>query len=212
MAKKPNLSDQVVSAAMALAAEKGWRRLALADIAERAKVPLAEVVGDMSTKAAILGAYVKRVDAHMLAGEAEPGVSVRDRLFETIMRRFEAMAPDRRALRVILRESGDDPWALMCGARRFMRTMALTLEAAGISSSGIGGMVRAEALAGIYLYVLNTFLTDDTDDLARTMAVLDKALGRAEGLAALLWRQPRSGEQANPADGEHQSPPHNRKG
>lgn len=191
MARKPTttLTDKVVDAAMALAAERGWRSLSLADIAERARVPLNELVDELPGRAAILDAYIRRVDAHMLAGGREAEESVRDRLFDTLMRRFEAMGGDRRALKTILRESGDDPWALACGARRFYRSMALTLEAAGIASSGLAGMARVEALSAVYLYVLRTFLDDDSPDLARTMAVLDKALRRAEGLAALVWRR-----------------------
>ena len=187
MAKKPHVADAVISAAFDLAAERGWRSLSLADIAERAAVPLPDLVERFPTKARVLGAYVDGIDSRMLAGGYDPREVTRDRLFDVMMRRFEAMAPDRRALGVILRESGDDPILLLCGLRRFVRSMALTLEAAGLSSSGVGGVVRLKGLTAIYLSTLRTFLDDDTPDLTRTMAALDKALLRAEGLASLLW-------------------------
>ncbi|MDA8232404.1 MAG: TetR family transcriptional regulator [Magnetospirillum sp.] len=187
MAKKPHVADAAIAAALALAAERGWRSLSLADIAERAQLPLADLAERFPSKAALLDAYFRSVDSRMLAAGPEPGEVARDRLFEVLMRRFEAMAPDRHALMVILRESGDDPLTLFCGARRFLRSMALALEAAGLSSSGLGGMARLEGLMGIYLYVLRAFLGDDTPDLTRTMATLDKALRRAEGIASLLW-------------------------
>lgn len=189
MPRKSPIADQVTAAAMTLAAERGWRALSLAEIAERARVPLPELVDHFPTKAAILDAYVRRIDQHMLAGPREPDADVRDRLFDTIMRRFDAMAADRDALSAILRESGDDPWAVVCGARRLWSSMALTLEAAGLSSSGLAGLVRTEALGALTLHVLRTFLDDDSTDLARTMAALDKALRRAEGIASLVWRQ-----------------------
>ncbi len=187
MAKKPHVADTVISAAFDLAAERGWRSLSLADIAKRAGVPLAELVERFPTKARVLAAYVDGIDSRMLAGSYDPRETARDRLFDVVMRRFEAMAPDRRALGAILRDSGDDPVLLLCGLRRFLRSMALTLEAAGLSSSGLGGLVRLKGLVAVYLSTLRTFLDDDTADLTRTMAALDKALLRAEGLASLLW-------------------------
>lgn len=200
MAKKhPHGPEHVVSAAFRLAAEKGWRGLSLAEIATHAGVPLAELVEHYPTKAAILESYAKSVDHRMMEGEVEADAPMRDRLFDVIMRRFDAMSPDRRALSVILRETGDDPWSVLCGARRYWKSMALTLETAGISSAGLAGLARTEGLAAVYLYVLRTFLDDDSSDLARTMAALDKALRRTEGVASMLWRTPR-GQTPRPAE------------
>ena len=67
-----------------------------------------------------------------------------------------------------------------------MRSMALTLEAAGISSAGLSGLVKTQVLAALYLNTLRTFLHDEGADLARTMAVLDRALGKAETLAGIV--------------------------
>ncbi|HLO78559.1 MAG TPA: TetR/AcrR family transcriptional regulator [Magnetospirillum sp.] len=189
MAKKQHGPDTIVAAALALAAEKGWRGLALADVAERAGVPLAELVGHFPSKAAILDAYVERVDQQMMAGRLDRDEPPRDRLFDVIMRRFDAMADDRKALGAILRQSTDDPWAILCGGRRFLRSMALVLETAGISSAGLSGLAKTQGVAAIYLYTFKTFLDDDSADHARTMAALDKALRRAGDWAALVFRR-----------------------
>lgn len=199
MAKKshgpdaPPDPDAIVAAALALAAETGWRRLPLADIAARAGVSLAELIRHFPTKTAILDAYVAHIDQHMMAGGTEAGESHRDRLFDVIMRRFDAMAGNRRALEVIMRESADDPWAVLCGGRRFLRSMALVLETAGISAAGLPGMVKTQAIAAIYLYVFKTFVADDSPDHARTMAALDKGLKRASDWYALVFRHHGSG-------------------
>lgn len=185
-------AETIVSAAFRLAAEHGWRGLSLAEIAKEAGIELAQLVENFPTKTHILDAYAKTVDHRMMEGTIDPREPMRDRLFDVIMRRFDAMSPDRRALSAILRDTGDDPWSLLCGARRYWKSMALTLETAGIASSGFAGMARTEGLAAIYLYVLRAFLDDDSADLARTMAALDKALRRTEGLASVLWRTPRA--------------------
>ncbi|MCR6630058.1 MAG: TetR/AcrR family transcriptional regulator [Magnetospirillum sp.] len=189
MAKKSHGPEQIITAALHLAAEKGWRTLSLADVAEQAAVPLAELVEHFPSKGAILDAYVRRVDSRMMEGGIDRDESPRDRLFEVIMRRFDAMAADRTALERILRQSADDPWSVLCGGRRFLHSMALALETAGISSSGLPGLVKTNAVAAIYLYSFKTFLADDSADHARTMAALDKGLRRAEDWAALIFRQ-----------------------
>lgn len=191
MAKKHHLdADAIIASAMALAAERGWRGLALADIAHRANVSMTDLVDRFSGKTAILDAYARSIDRRMMEGTIEAEENPRDRLFDVVMRRFEAMAPDRRALAIILRDTGTDPWAMACGARRFTRSMALALETAGISTSSLIGLARIEGLAAVHLYVMKVFLDDDSPDLSKTMTALDKALRQAESAAAALWRRP----------------------
>lgn len=205
MAKKSHGSDThgpdaVIDAALALAAEKGWRGLALADVAERAGVKLAELLAQFSSKAAILDAYLDRVDQHMMADEVDRAESARDRLFDVIMRRFDAMAADRKALRAILLQSTDDPWALLCGGRRMLRTMTLILETAGISASGLRGLAKIHGVGAIYLYVFKTFLEDESTDMARTMAALDKALRRASDCSNFIFRRSTASQPSTASD------------
>ncbi|CAA7616711.1 hypothetical protein [Magnetospirillum sp. UT-4] len=186
MAAKSRHAEELVDALMAAAAESGWRGLSLADISDRAGVPLAEAAEMVRSPADLLDLYARRIDRRMLEGGTVPGETARDRLFDVVMRRFEAMSPDRAALAVILRQSGDDPWTLARGGRRLVKSMALTLEAAGLSSAGLCGLARTNGLCAVYLYALRAFLDDDSPDLSRTMSSLDTALRRAEGLAGLM--------------------------
>ena len=54
---QPGTSQHVIDTALNLAAEKGWRDLALADIAQAAGLSLAELYGLHPSKQAILDAY-----------------------------------------------------------------------------------------------------------------------------------------------------------
>lgn len=196
---------QVIDATMELAAERGWRRVSLAEIAERAGRPLIEVYEEFPDKVAILAGFLRRIDEEVLR-DAPPLAegSPRDRLFDVLMRRFEALLPYRPAIRAIGREAGQDPLAALYGARHFYRAMALMLEAAGIGSSGPGGAMRVNGLAAVYAYAFRTWLDDDSEDMARTMASLDRALDRAETIAAMIWRGRRSTapRQPEPPPGE----------
>jgi len=191
--RKPDEAERIIAAALDLAATQGWRDSTLADIAAAAALPLAEVYRHYGSKAAILVAFSRSIDLAVLAGD-DPEIAdqpPRDRLFDVIMRRFDALAPHKEALRVLVREAGCDPLALVAGACALGRSMAWMLEAARIDSSGLAGAVRIKGLALIYLSTLRVWLADESEDMARTMAVLDRRLRQAEGFTAFARRRPR---------------------
>ena len=132
----------------------------------------------------------------MLEGAATSADSARERLFDTLMRRFDALKPHRDAVRAIARDSVARPAALL-GMPILRRSMGWMLEASGISSAGCRGHLLSHLLAGLYLSVLRVFLDDDSPDLARTMAALDRGLKRGETLCRALPSRRR--EAASPA-------------
>ena len=197
-AKKPekgkSVPDRIIDAALGLAAGKPWREISLAEIAEAAGLPLSEVYPVFPSKAKVLAGYGRRVDAAVLAGE-EAGAregSARDRLFDVLMRRFDALGPDKAAVRSILCDLCRDPTIGLCGLCPFARSMACMLEAADLSSQGLRGGLRVKALGAIYLATLRVWLRDESEDLARTMAALDRNLRRAEWLATCCSRMRKS--------------------
>ena len=188
-ARKPvDPARRVIEHTLRLAAERGWYRVGLADIAAAAKLSLAELYRLYPSRAAILTAFVRSIDEAVLAkGEAE-GATARERLFDLLMRRFEALRPHKEGLAAILTACRGDPFALLCGGLRLKRSLAWTLEAAGLASHGLLGRARLKGLALVYLATLRVWLQDDSPDLSRTMAALDRQLGRAEALAGLCRR------------------------
>jgi len=181
--------DPIVQAAFALAARLRWRHVTLADIAEEAKVGLAELYHAYPSKDAILAAYTSAIDEMVLAGVEPPEEeeSVKDRLFDALMRRFDAMKPQRDGIAAILRDGAEGPVSMLCGAARLLRSMAWTLESVGVSASGPAGAIKTKGLFAVYLGTLRVWLRDDTEDLSRTMAALDKRLARAEQFASTLF-------------------------
>ena len=174
--------DAVVDAAMALAATRGWHGIALADIAAEAGLSLSELYEAFHGKGAILAYFGSRVDAKVLAGTGTDMAeeSRRDRLFDVLMRRFDAAAPYRAGVRALLTDARRDPSMALCAAPRLLRSMTWSLEAAGIRTSGIVGTLRVKALAAVYLSVMRVWVNDESPDMAGTMAALDGRLRRAE--------------------------------
>lgn len=181
-------ADRVIDAAMALAAERGWERISLLDVAQRAGVPLAALHGEMPGKQAILGAFSRRVDEAVLAEHEseESAEPARDRLFDILMSRFDQLQSHREAIANILAAYQRDPALALGGLRQLHHSMRWMLEAANISTSGLRGEVRVSTLCAIYVATLRTWLHDDSPDMAKTMAALDGYLRRIERPAAVL--------------------------
>src|SRR5262245_29589160 len=194
-AAKAEPPERVLAAALDLAASRGWTAVALADIAAAAELSLAELYALYPSKTAILAAFSRDVDRRVLAaiGEAVTAEdeSPRDRLFDVLMRRFDALDTHKAGVEAVLRASRSDPLTVVAGTGQLLRSMSLMLESAGISSTGLVGLLRTKALAAIYLATMRDWLRDDTADKAKTMAALDGRLRRAERCASTLDRRPR---------------------
>lgn len=193
MATKSDVAWTIISAALTLAETRGWQSLSLAEIAAESGQAIGRIAGEFPTKDSILIAFNRRIDAKTLEEPVDSDGSVRDRLFELIMRRLDAMAPHRTAIRAILRDSVGDPLAALSGLCAVHRSMSLTLEAAGVSATGALGRLRAKALGALYLSTLYIWLRSDDAGNERIMAELDKSLARAERLATSFGRHARPG-------------------
>lgn len=185
--------DAVIDAALHLAEAKGWARTSLADIAAEAGLGLAELYARFRSKGAILEAFIRRIDRATLEGAdaAQDGEQARDRLFELFMRRFDALQPYKPGVAALVRELMRHPLAALCAGSRLLRSMAWMASVAGLPTGGPFGLLRLKALSAIYLYALRTWLGDDSEDHAKTMAALDKALSRAEMFANSIPRPAR---------------------
>ena len=178
----------VVESLLALTAAHGWRGVSMSLVAEDAGLPLSELLGRYRDKGDILGAFLHRLDQAVLAGGGMSSEqAVRDRLFDVVMRRLDALQPHKTAIQAIVGEGRGDPWLCLGGARALTKSAALMLEAAGVETWGVSGWVRIQGLAAIYLMTLRAWLADDSADMAETMARLDGLLRRAEWGAERLW-------------------------
>lgn len=166
--------SRLIAAALELAASKGWRNLGMGEIATAAGVGLGDAYAAFRTKPGLLAGFARQVSETVLAAGAAEGTP-REKLFELLMRRFDALKGHRAALKAIIRGSVGDP-AAICGVPATLNAMAWMLEGAGISAEGWRGRARCLALTGAYAATFRTFLDDDSEDLAKTMAALDRRL------------------------------------
>ncbi|HVA11954.1 MAG TPA: TetR/AcrR family transcriptional regulator [Stellaceae bacterium] len=177
--------QRLIAAALTLAAAQGWRRIGMAEIASAAGVSLTEAYGLVRSKPGILAALRRQTDETMLAGGAVSGDSPRDRLFDALMRRFEALQPYRTGLRAVLRDSVGDP-AMVGFLPGLLRSMSWTLTVAGLPASGCRGQLARRLVGALYVSLLPTFFRDEGRDLGSTMAALDRRLRQVESLLSAL--------------------------
>jgi AcrR family transcriptional regulator len=189
-------ADRIIDAALAQVATQGWRNLSLGAAASAAGLPILRVYRAFGSKQAILRGLFRRVNETMLAEApaAEAGERPRDRLFDLLMRRFDALQRHKPALEVLARELWGDPVTAACAGSSLLHSMRWTLEAADISTSGWRGAITVKLTAAAYLSAMRVWQRDDSPDLAQTMAVLDARLRRIEGWLAPGYRSRREGE------------------
>ena len=192
MAARKTIDDKVIDASLVLAAEKGWAGLTLGQIADVAKVSLADLHERFSSKGDIIRAYSRRIDVRVLRAvdpEDQEGERPKDRIFDVLMLRFDELQRDKTAVASIFRSVSCDPFALLASAKPAVQSMQWMLEAAGIDVEGMTGAVRARALGAVWLAAFRIWL-EDGEELAKTMAELDHRLQQS----SMLWGQ---GEAAN---------------
>ncbi len=187
--KKPSdLREKVVKAALTLAARDGWDNIGLKDIARHAKISLATLHEHFEDRTDILVAYGRMIDRKVMEniGDVSETSSHRDRLFDILMERFDVLNEDRDALLSILDSFKCDPKQAVIGLPHLSRSMSWMLEAAGIDTNGLRGAAHILALTTVYVATVKIWMEDESADMSKTMAALDRNLGRAEQLAGIL--------------------------
>lgn len=175
-------ADRIIDAAVALIPTEGWRGLSLAAIAAEAGLPILQVYRIFRSKQAILGGLFRRIDELVLAEPPppEPDERPRDRLFDLLMRRFDALKPYKAALDVLRRELPGQPLTALCAGASLLRSMRWMFEAADIPTDGVQAEIAVRLATTAYLSTMRVWQSDDSSDLARTMAALDARLRRIE--------------------------------
>jgi AcrR family transcriptional regulator len=192
MAKKPSagagsadtdaVTDRIVDAASTLLQTTPWHRLSLADVAVQAGVPIGELYRRFPMRGALLAAVLRAIDLKALGQPIDTEGSARERLFESLMRRFDALTPFKSTMK----NSASDlkqgelsvlPTALLSAIHSHC-VLGWYIEAAGIPVEGLTGLARVKLVSVACLAAFQAWLGDEGEDSAKTMAALDKALGR----------------------------------
>lgn len=171
----------VVEALMSLAAERPYDEISLTDIATMAGVSLADLRDLFPSKGAMLGGLMRMADRQVLDGTGTDMVeeSAHDRLLDVMMRRFDALMPYRDGLRTIHKAVKRDPAIALALNQAALNSWRFMLEAARIDVDGALGFLRTQGAVLVFARAFEAWVDDD-EDMAKTMAVLDRELKKGE--------------------------------
>lgn len=178
---------KLVTALWQVVAEHGWEGLTMARLAKASGLPLATLRRRCPSRLALLRLHGLAMDQAVLeGGVADPASTPRDRVFDVLMRRIDAMQPHRAGLLRLFQDVRRDPLLALLLAAELPASMAWMLEAAGVTPVGIPGLLRVKGVTAVWLTTIRAWAKDDSEDLGATMAALDRALDQAERVARSL--------------------------
>jgi ubiquinone biosynthesis protein COQ9 len=183
----------LIAAAFQIAAESGWSAVDVSVGARATSLPLARARERFPGRVAILLRLGRMADQAALA-EAPSDGPVRDRLFDLLMRRIDALQAHRAGVLALLRALPAEPPIALLLALATRRSMRWMLQAAGVPTSGVRGELRVKGLVAVWLWTIRAWRSDESQDLSATMSALDVALRRAESAAEWLGWRPRLAE------------------
>jgi len=188
--KSTDIRPKAVKAALDLVAVRGWDHVTLQDIATESGVSEKAVKAVFDDIWDIL-AFVLQDIADKTKAEVKDYLTNDwpENAMEILMTRFDLAQDHRPAFKRLPRDLAKHPRTMRRLARRFYNTMREILLLAGfpaedMNPATIGGFGL------LYISVVDTWSKDETPDMSRTMAAIDKRLGYFDRAASCLARLP----------------------
>ena len=198
MTSRPKKTDdaKICEAALHLAATKGWHGVTVEAVAKAAKVSPPALKRRFSSPCDVIPLIVGHITQRSLASVPGDVKNPRDALFDAVMSRFDVLQENRKAILAIARDARRDPALARVLAASAIKGMGETLEAVGLNAPPES--LRAAGLGAVYAWAFVVWSRDESRDMAKTMAALDKALRLGDRAVRLLTQAPSSEPRSGP--------------
>ena len=179
------MMDRLAETVWTQLAETAPRQLHIDDVAAAAGVsPAAARAVSGSITALILhrlAAFDRQAVLESLADIEDAGeVTIREKIVEALMRRFEVYAPFRQQIAQLDRAARRDPALGLRLLDSLAQAMRMMLHMVGDDGAGLAGEARVRGVALVAMQVARVWKTDDSADLSTTLKEIDARLTRAE--------------------------------
>ncbi len=180
--------QKILKTFLDLLSEHSYEDVSLPLVAERAGVKLSDMRSAYASKLALVAAFAEQIDTAVLDERDEDmeDQPPRDRLFDVLMTRIDALADRKEAVRALHRAARQDPALALDFNRLEVRSQKWMLIAAGIDLSGMKASLVAQGLAIAFARVVDVWLDETDEGMPRTMARLDKELDRGSSFMRQL--------------------------
>lgn len=184
---KTDKRAQIMAAALDVASHAAWEFVSMLEIAEAAGLSVDEIEEIFPTKKDIVRHIVSEMDQKVLKGyKLDPQSSKRDTLFDILMERFDAMNEHQTAHASFIKSFGWNTCEKISDLNFYFSSLENYMEVAAIETRGLKGLANVLALGAGYGWVLFVWMGDQSPDRMKTMATLDKTLGRLQGVAEYI--------------------------
>lgn len=179
--RKTDQTKTIVDAALFLAGKQGWDAVSLADISKKSKLPLKTVSASFGDVWAVMEKALRTLETETTATvEKHLGDNWRDNLMEILMTRFELAQGHRDAYLAIAPAVMKHPKLVKRFGKSFYRTMERMLDLAGATCKKPFKPLGVAVMTALFLSLIHAWQEDDTPDLSKTMAAIDKRTGLLE--------------------------------
>ncbi|MBY0500623.1 MAG: hypothetical protein K2P93_01305 [Alphaproteobacteria bacterium] len=182
------MKDRVFEACLSVIEKESWKAFSFAKASQHSGIPLYVFHSHFSSPSQVITYLFEKIDKEVLKNRdfSVENLSPKDALFEIIMARFDAAEPFKPILRSFWQDWILMPEEIPSLACHGFSSMAWMLEAANLNRRGPIGFVRIQGLTAFYLLALQTWISDDSLDMGKTMVFLDKGLSTLEKAATFL--------------------------
>jgi hypothetical protein len=181
--KTNNREHDLIKEAFVVIERVGWDKFSLLDLLKKEKITEKEVNSFFKNKSDVIDKFSIMIDSVV---ESKINIddfrisSKKDNLFELIMIRLEEMKIYKKSLKKIIESAKKKPILLSRISNNVMNTMDFYLELTSCYNDTPIDFLKKNTLFFIYSFAFRTWLKDETDDLASTMAELDRLLTMSE--------------------------------
>ncbi|MFL2675420.1 MAG: hypothetical protein ACJ0G5_01795 [Alphaproteobacteria bacterium] len=164
-------------------AKDGWTKFSLLQFSKNQKISIQDLKSLFRNKDHVLERFSKMIDYKVESNidvEEMKSTSNKDSLFELIMLRLEAMQTYKVALRNILSSAKEQPIILKKLSKNIINSLDFYLELSSYYDDTPVDFLKKNAIFFIYSLTFRVWLNDESDDLSKTMAELDKFLSMAD--------------------------------
>ncbi|MCV0427875.1 MAG: TetR/AcrR family transcriptional regulator [Roseibium sp.] len=172
--------QKILQTFLDLLSDHPYEDVSLPLVAEKAKIKLSDMRSAYGSKLELVAAFAEKVDTAVLderdedMGDQPP----RDRLFDVLMTRIDALAEHKDAVRALHKAARRDPALAIDFNGLELKSQKWMLIAAGIDVSGLKANIIAQGLSIAFARVVGVWLDEADEGMPRTMAKLDRELDK----------------------------------
>lgn len=189
--QKPEQIPHILTSALKLLEDgTDWSQLDFPALAGESNISAEIIKQHFPTKKDLYKGLLLRID-RKLECDTDRNLHAetpRDRLFEILMLRFDILNENRDAYRQLFYTTFKDPVLFRTALPRFHESMESMLRLADLNGRNGSGCppLRTGALAIVFLNTVRVWLNDDSEDMAPTMAELDRGLSKLDQLRSYI--------------------------